>query len=305
MDARDAAAPRAIDVVVVSYNSRDHLRECVAELAAAPSVRVIVVDNASSDGSLATVADLDVETIRLAENRGFGHGCNVGWRAGHAPAVLFLNPDARLDARSLRVLDSVLQERERVGAVGPNVFAGDGALACSRRYFPRLRSTYARAFFLHRVFPSCWWVDEVVRDPREYDRAAPAEWLSGSCLLVRRSVLESLGGFDECFFLYCEDMDLSARIWQLGHEVWFEPSAIAMHAGGASASRSSLLPVLAASRARYAEKHDRRLVASAQKLGIGLDALTHMIVARGGWRVRAGHARSIAALVGAPPRTAG
>jgi len=99
-----------VDVVVVSYNSSDHLRACVEPLARAADVHVVVVDNASEDDSLASVADLPLTAVALECNGGFSHGCNVGLRKGTAPFVLLLNPDAVIDESSLRRLVRVLEE---------------------------------------------------------------------------------------------------------------------------------------------------------------------------------------------------
>jgi N-acetylglucosaminyl-diphospho-decaprenol L-rhamnosyltransferase len=282
-----------VDVVIVSFNSRRQLRPCVDSLIGLDWIRVLVVDSASTDGSLEAVAGLPVTTISLAENHGFAFGCNVGWRAGDAPAVLFLNPDARISPSSLARLTDVLAEDARIGAVGPHVLTSGGEPAFSKRLFPSLRSTYSQAVFLHRVRPRARWCDEVVRDPAEYEHGGPVDWMPGMCLLVRRSALERLGGFDERFFLYCEDMDLCRRLWQHGLAVYFEPEAVALHEGGASAPRAGLLHVLAASRAAYARKHERPLVAALYRLGLGLEAVTHMLVSRGGFVARAGHVRSL------------
>lgn len=285
------AAVAELDVVVVAYGSRDTLRACVEALVGVGGVRVIVVDNASPDESLETVADLDLETVRLDRNLGFGAGCNAGWRQGDAPAVLFLNPDARLDEAAVRQLLAAFDD-ERVGVVGPRIVGDDGQLDFSQRRFPRLRSTFAQALFLHRLLPSAAWVDEVVRDPAAYAEAHDVEWLSGACLLVRRSLLERLGGFDERFFMYCEDKDLCRRAWNSGAVVRYEPAAVVEHEGGVSAPRAGLLPVLAASRVRYAKKHSGRVVALGERLGIVVGALTHLALTRKGRAVRAGHARA-------------
>jgi GT2 family glycosyltransferase len=137
-----------------------------------------------------------------------------------------------------------------------------------------------------------------VRDPDAYDHAGTAEWLSGACLLLRRSALEEVDGLDEGFFLYCEDTDLCARLWDAGYEVVYEPAALCVHEGGASAPRASLLPVLAASRIRYARKHAGRAEAALQRTGIALGALTHVVLSRGGRR--AGHARALRVAVVEP-----
>jgi GT2 family glycosyltransferase len=285
-----------VDVVVVTYNSRDRLRQCVAGLVKLDGVNVVVVDNDSSDGSLEVIADLPVETRRLERNLGFAVGCNVGWRGGKAPYVLFLNPDATLDERSLRRLVEVLDQRPEVGVVGPREVSFDGALIYSQRRHLRLGSIWAHALFIHRLFPRAGWAHEQIRDRSLYERESMPEWLSGACLLVRRDVLEEVGGFDERFFMYCEDDDLCRRVWQSGSSVMFEPDAVCVHVGGASAPRSTTLPIAAASEVKYAEKHYGSRYAALVKLGVVVRGLTHFVIARGGLATRAAHVRSIHAL---------
>jgi N-acetylglucosaminyl-diphospho-decaprenol L-rhamnosyltransferase len=292
-----------VDVVVVSYNSRDHLRAAVQNLSVLDDIHVIVVDNASADGSLDAVAGLPVEVIALSDNGGFARGSNVGWRAGAAPYVLLLNPDGRIDEASLRHLVTVLETHPRSGAVAPRIVHPDGSLAYSLRRFPRVRTTFAQALFLHRLFPRASWTDELVRDVDAYGRPATAEWVSGACVLVRRTLLEELDGLDEGFFLYSEDIDLCRRIWDADSEVRYEPGAVCVHVEGASTPRGGLLPVLARSRIRYARKHLSRWQAFATRLGVGLGSLTHLMVSRGGLAVRAGHARALGPVVARGPRT--
>jgi GT2 family glycosyltransferase len=278
-----------VDVVVVAYNSRDRLRHCVEPLAGLDWVNTIVVDNASPDRSGEAVADLPLTVVWEEENRGFGSGCNAGYPRGSAPYVLFLNPDATIAPESLRTLADAFALDERVGAVGPRIVRGDGSLDYSIRRFPRIASTFAQALFVHRLSPGSPWADEVVRDVDRYEASDDAEWLSGACLMVRRSVLERLHGFDTGFFMYCEDTDLCRRIWDLGYSVRFVAEAGVEHEGGRSAPRSTLLPVLAASRVRYAREHSGRVAAEAEQLGVVLGALTHAAVGRGPGSSRAGH----------------
>jgi N-acetylglucosaminyl-diphospho-decaprenol L-rhamnosyltransferase len=284
-----------VDVVVVSYRSGSELRGCVEPLAAAEGVHVVVVDNASGDGSLEAVAGLGVETIALPENRGFAAGCNAGWRASSSPYVLFLNPDARIEPGAVETLAGLLEREPDVAVAAPRILDADGSLDLSQRRFPTLRSTYAHALFLHRLFRRAGWASELVRDPADYERGGSPDWASGACLLVRRSVLEELGGWDEAFFMYCEDKDLCRRARDRGYDVRFEPAALARHAGGASAPRPSLAHVLAQSRVRYARKHRGRVVAELERAGIALTALTHMAISRGGRSARAGHAAALRA----------
>jgi N-acetylglucosaminyl-diphospho-decaprenol L-rhamnosyltransferase len=287
-----------VDVVIVSYNSREQLRRCISPVLGDPDTHVVIVDNASADRSLELTEGLEVTAIGLDRNGGFAVGCNVGWRAGEAPYVLFLNPDAVIDVAAIRRLVAALEQDERFGAVGPKILESDGELDFSRRYFPRLRSTYAQALFLHRFLPRAAWADEIDRRSETYEVAGPAEWISGACMLFRRTVLEELGGLDEGFFMYCEDKDLCRRTWDAGYAVRYEPDAVAVHAGGASAPRARLLPVLAASKIRYAAKHRRLPAALAERAGIALGSATHMIVSRGGRSRRSGHLRALLVAAG-------
>ena len=289
-----------VDVVIVSYNSRDRLRACIEPLLSVPRVRVIVVDNASPDASLDAVRDLQVSTVQLSSNGGFAHGVNVGWRAGSAPYVLLLNPDARIDRRSLEVLVQSLEVDPALGAVAPRIVDGQGSIDFSQRRFPRLRSTYARALFLHRIFAAAAWTDEVVRDEAAYATRGAPEWVSGACILLRRDALVELAGLDEGFFMYAEDIDLCRRLRAAGYGLLFEPAATVEHEGGASTPRTELLPVLAASRLRYATKHRGRATALLERIGIALEAATHVVVSRGGLAARAAHARALRVAISRP-----
>jgi GT2 family glycosyltransferase len=290
-------AGTSVDVVVVSYNSRDDLRPCLEPLLPVDGVHAIVVDNASPVESLSVLEGLPVTTIPLDHNGGFAHGCNAGWHAGSSPYVLFVNPDARVDPDALVRLAAVLDSESDVAIVAPRIVESDGALDFSQRRFPRLTSTYAHALFLNRLFPRAAWSSELVRDPAAYDRPASPEWASGACLLVRRTLLEQLGGWDEGFFMYCEDKDLCRRARSAGFSVRYVPDAVVRHEGGASAPRASLAHVLAESRLRYARKHRSRVAAELERAGIGLTALTHLVVSRGGRAARAGHAASLRAVL--------
>jgi N-acetylglucosaminyl-diphospho-decaprenol L-rhamnosyltransferase len=282
-----------VDVVIVSYNSRQTLRDCAVPLAGEANLQVIIVDNASADASLESVSDLPVTTIPLSENRGFAAGCNAGLRAGNADYLLFLNPDARIEPASMLHLVEAFHRKPQAGLIAPRILNSDGELEFSQRRFPRLRSTYAQALFLHRLFPRADWADELVRDRQSYSYSHSVDWVSGACVLVRRDALEAVGGWDQGFFMYCEDTDLCQRLWNAGYEVWFDDGARVTHHGGASAPRAALLPVLAASRIRYARKHRSRTYGFFERAGIALSAFTHLLGGRGGRNVRTGHAHAL------------
>lgn len=266
----------AVDVVVVAYNSRETLSECVAPLMAAHNV--IVVDNASPDDSAAAVDGLPVQVIRAPRNGGFAYGCNLGIAAGGAEYVLLLNPDARLDAEGLAALVTTLKTDPRLGGAGPRLLDDDGSLAWSQRRFPRLRSTFSQALFLQRLAPLASWSDELIRDPAVYDRPGRPDWLSGACLLLRREALEAIGPMDEGFFLYSEETDMFRRLADAGWSAAYVPEATAHHEGGASAPRSVTKRHWAQSRVRYARKHHGRVVGALEAIGVALGGLTHAVL---------------------------
>jgi N-acetylglucosaminyl-diphospho-decaprenol L-rhamnosyltransferase len=287
-----------VDVVVVAYRSGDTLRGCVEPLSAMPHVNVVVVDNACPDDSTRTVADLPVEIVRSPRNGGFSYGCNLGAARGTAPYLLFLNPDARLDAAALAALVAVLRDDPGTALVAPRILDDDGSLSWSLRRFPRLRSTYAQALFLHRVFPLAPWTDELIRDPSAYAQPARPEWVSGACMLVRRSVFTAIGGWDERFFLYCEDTDLCQRIWDAGSAVRFEPRAEVQHVGGASSGAGETQAIAARSRVLYARKHRRRAAAWLEAFGVALSEATHVLSSVTRPASRRGHAKALRAALG-------
>jgi GT2 family glycosyltransferase len=272
-----AAMDDRVDAVIVSYNSRDTLLAGVMPLLEMPGVAVTVVDNASADDSLEVLSGLPVRAIQSGRNGGFGFGCNLGATAGHAPYVLFLNPDARIELADLERLVAVLDAEPEVGIVGPRLLDASGGLIANLRTCQRTSSIWAQALFVHRVLPTARWANEINRSPEAHDEVGYPEWVSGACMLARRSVLEHIGGFDEGFFLYGEDMDICARVRAAGWRTRYEPGSTVRHQEGQSAPRTSLFAVLARSRARYARKHSGPIAARLAYAGIAAEALTHAI----------------------------
>lgn len=246
----------SVDVVVVAYRSGSHLRASVEPLCNEPDLHVIVVDNACPERSTAQVEGLPVELVEMGRNAGFGAGCNSGAGRGRGDAILFLNPDATIAPSDVRALAAVLDGDPSCAAVGPRILETNGELQLSMRRAPRLRSAFGEAFFLHHLFRHAAWPTEIVRIG--YDTPREVEWLSGAVLCARRSAFEQVGGFDERLFLYSEDTDLCTRLRERGYALRYEPGALARHAGGGSAPRSSLVALKAEGRVTYARLHERR-----------------------------------------------
>jgi hypothetical protein len=287
-----------VDVVVVAYRSAATLRGCVEPLAAMDGVSVTVVDNASPDDSVETISNIaGIDIVRAPRNGGFAYGCNLGVARGSAPFVLFLNPDARIDEPSLRTLERTLREDPRTGLAGPRILDEDGSLAYSVRRFPRLRSTFAKALFLHRLWPRSSWTDELVREPEVYERPGTPDWVSGACMLVRRDAYAQVGGFDERLFLYCEDTDLCRNLWDAGYTVRFEPAALVRHVGGASSGVGETQAIAARSRVLYARKHRGPVTAFLEAVGVALDEATHALANVGRRSSRRGHLKALRAVL--------
>jgi N-acetylglucosaminyl-diphospho-decaprenol L-rhamnosyltransferase len=214
-------------VVVVDYNAGEFLPAClrsVLDRAGGADVEVVIVDNASTDGSAraAKQAFPQVELVETGQNRGFAAGVNVGIRATTAPYVLVLNPDAEIWEGTLAGLVKLADERPRAGAIGPMIRNSDGTVYPSGRVVPSIGTAVGHAF-LGTVAPGNPWSRRY--HMAEWDRTAEREvdWISGAAFLLRRAALEQIGLLDERFFLYAEEVDLFTRLREAGWAIVFTP----------------------------------------------------------------------------------
>lgn len=227
-----------VAVVVVNYNTGDYLTRCIRsalENAGDARVEVVVVDNASHDASAerAVAAHPEVRLIANGTNRGFAAAANQGIRATRAPFVLLLNPDAEIAAGTIGGFLKVSRDRPRAAAIGPMVRDPDGSVYPSARKVPTMVEALGHSFlgpFLpdNRFSRAYTMADWDRRSERE------VEWVSGSCVLLRRQALEDVGVFDERYFIYVEDVDLCSRLRQAGWHVLFSPELEVIHTGGVS-----------------------------------------------------------------------
>jgi hypothetical protein len=229
----------AVDVVVVSYNTRDLLRAClnsIHEACQGTPVRTIVVDNGSLDGSrdLVRGAFPEVNLIAMDRNVGFGAANNRGMRAGAADYILFLNSDAELKPGAVCSLAAVLDQYPECVAVGPRLIYPDGRFQPSCRRFPTLLRSFWMTAGLHRRFPDWMTSQHSWLSESEHRLATAVDMVSGACFLIRRSYLESIGGFDENVFFYEEEMDLFLPARRRGLTVRYCVEAEVIHHHGAS-----------------------------------------------------------------------
>ena len=224
-------------IVIVSYNCRDALRQCLHKLTTPINMApIIVVDNASQDGSAEMVAQKfpTVELIKNGQNKGFAVACNQGIRACATAFILLLNPDTLLEHAELQKLQKFMSSRPDVGACGPRVVNVDGTLQPSCRAFPTLGAMVCDELGLSRLFPHSRRLASYRLSGWEHDETSDVDQLMGSCLLLRRTALEHLGLLDERFFLYFEEVDLCWRMSQTRWRVFFIADATVTHLGGES-----------------------------------------------------------------------
>jgi N-acetylglucosaminyl-diphospho-decaprenol L-rhamnosyltransferase len=232
-----------LDVVIVSYRCEGLLRDCLASLRAHPPrgpMRVIVVDNASGDGTPDMVRRefAEVELIEQPHNSGFSVANNVGIAAGSAPYVLVLNPDTRITPGSLDVVLGVLEERAEVGMAGPRLELDDGSFDhASRRAFPTPLSALGHFTGVGRREGASGAL-AAYRAPEV--ESGPVDAINGAFMLIRRSALDQVGAFDPRYWMYMEDLDLCYRFERAGWTTWYEPSATVIHVkAGTSGKRRS------------------------------------------------------------------
>ncbi|HET6319935.1 MAG TPA: glycosyltransferase family 2 protein [Chloroflexota bacterium] len=235
-----------LSLVILNYNTREHLRCCLESVRDGISMletEVLVVDNASSDGSAEMVTSEFpwVTLIRSPRNGGYAYGNNLGLAHARGAAILLLNPDTLLPHGALTRLLECLHEHPEAGVVGPKLMRPNGSmhLAC-RRSFPTPAVAFYRVSGLSQLFP---------RSPRfgrynltylDPDQAMQVDSVCGACLLIRRVVVERIGLLDERFFMYGEDLDWCLRARQAGWTVRYEPSVVVHHQHGAASRQRAL-----------------------------------------------------------------
>ncbi|MGH2351159.1 MAG: glycosyltransferase, partial [Chloroflexota bacterium] len=238
-----AAVSSAVTVVVVSYNVAPLLERCLASVRRASEVLsepldVVVVDNASRDGSADLVRERfpEVGLVVNHQNRGFGAACNQG-AAGAGAFTLFLNPDAELTTGALPALLGRIRATPHTALVGPRVEYPDGRPQPTRRRFPTAVTLLIESTPVQWRLPRGWVLDDYYCADLPEDVAEPVDWLSGACLLVRTRAFRQVGGFDPAFFMYFEEVDLCRRLAAFGWQTWYEPSATVVHHHSRSADQ--------------------------------------------------------------------
>ncbi|NWJ97373.1 MAG: glycosyltransferase [Chloroflexi bacterium] len=265
-----------LSVIIVSYNVAALLEECLLSvLEREPDeflVEIIVVDNASHDGS-ATLVRQKFPQCRLIENKhnyGFPRGCNQGLKVAKGRYLFFLNPDARLEPDALRKLVIFMENHPQAGIGGPQLRYPDGSLQPNRRRFPSRRLAFIESTILQRYAPfkNLKALRHFYCEDRPADQTQEVDWLVGAAFLVRRAVTNQIGGLDERFFMYSEELDFCHRAKTQGWECWYLPEAVVTHQEGRSSAQD--LPQrhinFQTSKVSYYRKHSGWLYAEILRL---------------------------------------
>jgi N-acetylglucosaminyl-diphospho-decaprenol L-rhamnosyltransferase len=231
-----------VAVVTVSYGSEDVLGPFLSSLpdAVHEPIVVVVADNKPSSTVEQLVREYGGRYLPLPSNPGYGGGVNAV--AATLPAsvewILVSNPDIRWHPSAIDSLLATARTDVRIGSVGPMVLNDDGTVYPSARAVPSLRTGVG-----HALFANVWlgnpWTRAYRAEHADPDVARDAGWLSGSCVLVRRSAFDEIGGFDEGYFMYFEDVDLGYRLSKAGYRNRYEPGAVVNHSGAHSTSVES------------------------------------------------------------------
>jgi GT2 family glycosyltransferase len=229
-----------VSIVIVAFNTRDVLRECLQAMyreAGPVSCEIVVVDNASRDGSAEMVeAEFpDVRLIRSDNNLGFAGANNLAFPVTNGRYIVLLNSDAFVQPGALELSVSHMDANPRVGLGGGRLVGRDGSWQPSARMFPSLLNDLLMMSGLANKYPNSNFfgrADRTYADPLE---PGPADWVPGAYSIIRRDVLERVGYFDRRFFLYYEEVDLCRRIKATGYDVWYWPDIVVVHLGGESA----------------------------------------------------------------------
>ena len=247
--------PHDLSVVIVNFNTRDELRDCLnSVLAETHPAEVIVVDNASSDGSVEMLHGEfpNLRLIRNSENFGFAKASNQGIKVSTGRYVILLNPDCTVRPGAFSELVHFGDGNPGVGIFGLKILNPDGTVFESCRRFPTLAAGIFRNAILARLFPNNPYIKEYLMADWDHSEVAEVDWVSGAALVARRETLDQIGLLDERFFMYCEDVDIAYRAKQAGWKVMYFPGATVVHLRARSSDQNPVPMIIAFHRSMYA-----------------------------------------------------
>jgi GT2 family glycosyltransferase len=236
---------RDVSVVIVNWNAMKYLRDCLNSLLHKESSytqEIIVVDNASSDGSAEMVQRQfpQVNLIRNTDNLGFARANNIGIDKAGGRYICLVNPDVIVLDNCIENLMRFMDQNPRVGMAGPRILNPDRSLQISCRHFPGIWNNLCQSLGLNRLFPQSAFFSDWLMRYWDHNSIRNIDVLSGCFWMVRREAMSRVGLLDEDFFIYGEDIDWCKRFHNAGWDVIFYPKSEAIHVGGASSSQAPI-----------------------------------------------------------------
>lgn len=233
-----------ISIIIVNWNSKKYLNNClnsIVDTMYGISYETIVIDNNSSDGSVAYIKELypDLTVIQNKNNIGFAKANNQGARYAKGKYLLFLNPDTIVKENAIGLLYACI-EKYNYGAVGPKLVSENGnvQLVCARK-FPSLTGTFYNMFLLERIFSRSKVFGKNLMGYWDHQDSRKVDSLSGACIMMRKKTFEEIGGFDEDYIFYGEEIDLCFKIHKIGERIFYCSNAEVMHYGGGSSKTAN------------------------------------------------------------------
>lgn len=245
-----------LSICIVSWNCRDDLLNCLESLregAAGASSEIILVDNASRDGTVEAVAHAfpQVDIIPNAENAGFARANVQAMAVARGRYLLLLNPDTLAPPGALAELLRFADDHPEAGVVGPRLVYGDGSLQASCRCFPTIQAALFRNTFLGRLFPHARASACYLMEDWDHGSVRAVDWISGACMLVRREAYEQVGGLDTGFYWGSEDVDYCWRMHHAGWQVLYTPTPVITHLVGRSTDKAVIKTIVRHHRSMY------------------------------------------------------
>ena len=234
-----------LSICIVTWNCRDLVLDClrsIYEQAQEIGAEIIVVDNASSDGTVEAIAQHfpNVRIIANRVNRGFAAANNQAIAVARGELIFLLNPDTVVPPGALSKLIEVARGNPEAGGIGPRLLNPDGSLQPSCRRFPNPWAAIFRNTLLGRLFPSNRWTREYLMEEWPHDQVREVDWVSGAAMLIRRAAIEQIGALDEGYFWGSEDVDFCKRLWDAGWKVIYTPEPAIVHRIGGSTDQAVL-----------------------------------------------------------------
>ncbi len=286
-----------LSIIIVSWNVRDLLRECLQSVAVGQGeldLEVIVVDSASADGSPQMVmAEFPwVDCVTCAENVGFPKGNNIGLERAHGRNLLLLNPDTIIHDDALSLMVGFLDTHPDVGLISPQLLNNDGTVQSSRRRFPTLKIAFFESTWLEGYAPDSLLQNFYALDLADAE-TADVDWVTGACMMTRRDVVQVVGGMDEAYFMYSEELDWCRRIKEAGWRIVYLPAAQVTHYVGKSSEQAVTQRHINFNRAklRYYRKYHGRFPTAVLRLYLLSSYLLQIFIE--GFKGLIGHKRPL------------